>query len=84
MGIAEFFVVAFGSAGMMISFTVGLGIVLSPIAAFIFWKWPHIYEACRSYAFSGALYKTNEEPPCQIKEFGEWAGFKNESTPTAP
>lgn len=84
MGIVEFFVVAFGSAGMMISFTVGLGIVLSPIAALIFWKWPHIYEACRYFAFSGAIYKKNMEASDDIKKFGEWARFKDTIPPTAP
>lgn len=70
MGIIDLFVAVLGTMEVFIVATVGLGIILFPIALFIFWKWPHIYEACRSYGFN--------ETPYQIKEFGEWAGFKNE------
>lgn len=84
MGIVDLYLALLGTVEMFIVTTVGLGIVLSPIAALIFWKFPHIYEACRSYAFSGAIYKKNMEASDDIKQFGEWAGFKDTTPPTSP
>lgn len=59
--------------------------VAIPILAYFCWKYPLFLKRVRSIACNGYVYERNDPPSEDMKKFGEWAGFKSESTlPTSP
>lgn len=82
MVIIEAFVIGLGVFAFGLAIIVGCGIALSPIAAFLFWKYPHLKESTRSMLYGGWVYKERTEE--DLKKFSEWAGITDTTPPTSP